>query len=163
MWGWLLTRCPILLNPRGLRDLATAGCSLVISTHMNRVVHFEVHAKDLDKMQKFYEAVFGWQIQDLGPQMGNYRLVNTGQDEAGARWTGINGGMVPRMGTPPSGGEPVNAFVCTVSVANLDASIESVKKAGGAMALDKMQVPGVGWLAYVKDPEGNIFGMLQPA
>ena len=30
------------------------------------------------------------------------------------------------------------------------------------MALDKMDVPGVGWLAYCKDPEGNIFGMLQP-
>jgi len=25
-----------------------------------------------------------------------------------------------------------------------------------------MQVPGVGWLAYLKDPEGNIFGLLQP-
>jgi len=37
-----------------------------------------------------------------------------------------------------------------------------VKAAGGSVALDKIQVPGVGWLSYVKDPEGNIFGMLQP-
>ena len=42
---------------------------------MSRVVHFEIHAKDLDKMQQFYHDVFGWEIQDLGPQMGNYRLV----------------------------------------------------------------------------------------
>ena len=130
---------------------------------MNRIVHFEIHAKDLDKMQEFYESIFGWQIQDLGPLMGNYRLVNTGKDEAEAKWPGINGGMMPRMGPPPSGGEPVNAFVCTVNVDNLDAYLGKVTGAGGSIALPKMQVPSVGWLAYVRDPEGNIFGMLQPA
>ena len=114
-------------------------------------------------MQTFYETVFGWDIKDLGPQMGGYRMVTTGKDQAGVVWPGINGGMTPRVGPPPTGGEPVNAFVCTINVENLDSSIEKVKSGGGSMALDKMQVPGVGWLAYVKDPEGNIFGMLQPA
>jgi hypothetical protein len=65
---------------------------------MNRVVPFEVHAVDPEKMQKFYESVFGWQIEDLGQQMGSYRLVNTGKDEAGAQWPGINGGIVRRHG-----------------------------------------------------------------
>ena len=129
---------------------------------MNRVVHFEIHAKNLDGAQKFYESVFGWKINDLGPQMGNYRLVSTGEDQPGARWPGINGGITPRMGAAPSGGEPVNAFVCTVTVDNIDSYVEKVKAAGGTVALDKIQVPGVGWLAYVKDLEGNIFGMLQP-
>ena len=63
---------------------------------MNRVVHFEVHAKDMDKMQRFYGEVFGWEIKDMGAQMGNYRLITTGKDEAGAEWSGINGGMNPR-------------------------------------------------------------------
>jgi uncharacterized protein len=129
---------------------------------MNRVVHFEIHAKDLDRAQKFYGGVFGWNITDMGPQMGNYRLVSTGNDQPGERWTGINGGLTPRMGPPPAGGEPVNAFVCTVTVENVDNYVEKVKAEGGSVALDKMQIPGVGWLAYVKDPEGNIFGMLQP-
>jgi uncharacterized protein len=26
----------------------------------------------------------------------------------------------------------------------------------------KMPIPGVGWLAYIKDTEGNILGMMQP-
>lgn len=129
---------------------------------MNRVVHFEIHAKDLDGAQKFYGEIFGWKITDLGPQMGNYRMVSTGEDEAGAQWPGINGGITPRMGNPPSGGEPVNAFVCTITVDDVDSFIQKVKGAGGSIALDKMQVPGVGWLVYAKDPEGNIFGMLQP-
>ncbi len=33
--------------------------------------------------------------------------------------------------------------------------------AGGTVALQKMPVKGVGWLAYCKDPEGNIFGVMQ--
>jgi predicted enzyme related to lactoylglutathione lyase len=130
---------------------------------MNRVVHFEIHAIDLDKMQQFYHDVFGWDIQDLGPQMGNYRMVNTGKDEPGTQWTGINGGITPRQGDGPKGGEPVNAFVCTMSVSNIDETLAKIEKAGGTVATDKMDVPGVGTLAYRKDPEGNIFGVLQPA
>jgi len=130
---------------------------------MNRVVHFEIHAKDLDRMQKFYHDVFGWDIKDLGPQMGNYRLITTGKDEAGAQWPGINGGLTPRMGDTPKGGEPVNAFVCTISVENIDETLKKIQAAGGTVALDKMDIPGVGILAYRKDPEGNLFGVLQPA
>ena len=29
------------------------------------------------------------------------------------------------------------------------------------VALPKMPIPGVGWLAYMKDTEGNVFGMMQ--
>ncbi len=129
---------------------------------MNRVVHFEIHARDLDKMQKFYKSVFGWNIIDLGPQMGDYRTIDTGKDESGALWTGINGGITPRRGEGPKGGEPVNAFVCTIEVEDIDKTLDKIHEAGGTVALDKMDVPGVGILAYRKDPEGNIFGVLQP-
>ena len=129
---------------------------------MNRVAHFEIHAKDLDKAQKFYGDVFGWKITDLGPQMGNYRMVDTGEDGPDDKWPGINGGITPRMGEPAKIGAPVNAFVCTISVDNVDHYIEKIKNAGGTIALEKMEVPGVGWLAYCNDPEENIFGILQP-
>jgi predicted enzyme related to lactoylglutathione lyase len=128
---------------------------------MNRVVHFEIHATNLDAMQKFYSGVFGWDIKDMGPNMGNYRMVSTGENKPGETWPGINGGLTPRHGVAPAGGEPVNAYVCTIDVENLDDMMAKVKGAGGSEALAKMQVPGVGWLAYMKDPEGNIFGMLQ--
>jgi predicted enzyme related to lactoylglutathione lyase len=129
---------------------------------MNRVVHFEIHALDLDKMQKFYQSVFGWDIKDMGPQMGNYRTVTTGNNDPDSIWGGINGGITPRRGEGPKGGEPVNAFVCTIDVENIDETLIKIEKAGGTMATDKMDVPGVGILAYRKDPEGNIFGILQP-
>jgi predicted enzyme related to lactoylglutathione lyase len=129
---------------------------------MNRIVHFEIHAKDLDGMQKFYQDVFGWDIKDMGAEMGNYRMIVTGKDAADTKWPGINGGMTPRRGNPPAGGEPVNAYVSTISVENLGDILGKIKTAGGSIALDPMDVPGVGNLAYAKDIEGNIFGVLQP-
>ncbi len=129
---------------------------------MNRVVHFEIHSKDLEKSQKFYQEVFGWDIKDMGAQMGNYRMVDTGKDDPGTRWPGINGGITPRQGDAPKGSDPVNSFVCTITVNNIDETLEKVLKGGGSKAAEKMDVPGVGLLAYVKDPEGNLFGVLQP-
>lgn len=129
---------------------------------MNRVVHFEIHARDLDAISQFYESVFGWTIKDMGPDMGNYRIVTTGTDSPGDKWPGINGGITPRNGNPPDGSEAIDAFVCTIGVDDVDEYISKVQDAGGSISLDKMDVPGVGWLVYCKDIEGNIFGMLQP-
>jgi predicted enzyme related to lactoylglutathione lyase len=41
------------------------------------VVHFEMPYEDRDRMVRFYENVFGWKAQKLGPEMGNYVLVTT--------------------------------------------------------------------------------------
>jgi predicted enzyme related to lactoylglutathione lyase len=48
-----------------------------------------------------------------------------------------------------------------VDVADLDATLRALPEAGGTLALPKMAVPGVGWLAYVKDPDGNLCGLMQ--
>ncbi len=55
----------------------------------------------------------------------------------------------------------VNAYVCTVDVTDVDAMVKQVTEHGGSIALPKMPVPTVGWLAYGKDTEGNLFGMMQ--
>lgn len=125
---------------------------------MSRVVHFEIHASDLDRSQRFYQEVFGWEVKDLGPQMGNYRLVTTGTEGPG-----IDGGMVGRRGGAPVDGAPVNGYVCIIGVGNIAETLEKIEKAGGTVATDVMDMPGVGLLAYRKDPDGNIFGVLQPA
>jgi hypothetical protein len=121
---------------------------------MPRPVHFEVHAEDLDRAQEFYETVLGWRFQVWGD--GSYRLITTGSDGPG-----IDGGMVRRQGPRGDDQTPVIAWVCTVSVDDVDAYLAEALAAGGSQAVAKMAVPGVGWLAYVKDTEGNIFGLMQ--
>ena len=120
---------------------------------MPRPVHFEIHAADMDRAQGFYERLFGWTFQSWG---SDYRIITTGAESPG-----INGGMVRRRGDPPQGGEPVNAWVCTVDVDDVDAFVAKAEAEGGSVALPKMPIPGVGWLAYVKDVEGNILGLMQ--
>jgi predicted enzyme related to lactoylglutathione lyase len=105
---------------------------------------------------KFYTVVFNWQIRKWDGPM-EYWMVMTGDPQA----RGIDGGLVRRRGPAPAEGQAVNAFVCTVDVANVDTSIKAATDNGGTLALPKMPVPGVGWLAYVKDTEGNILGMMQ--
>lgn len=53
------------------------------------------------------------------------------------------------------------AYVCTVDVPALDEAVAKATSNGGTIALPKMPVPEIGWLAYCKDTEGNIFGMMQ--
>lgn len=120
---------------------------------MPRPIHFEIHADDMDRAQAFYEAMFGWTFNSWGD--GQYRLVLTGEGP------GIDGGMMRRHGAPPKGGEPVNSWVCTVDVDDVDAYVATAGANGGSVALPRMAVPGVGWLAYVKDSEGNILGLMQ--
>jgi uncharacterized protein len=55
----------------------------------------------------------------------------------------------------------VNAYVCTIGVASVDDSVTKALAAGGTLALPKMPIKGVGWLACCKDTKGNIFGVMQ--
>ena len=123
---------------------------------MGRVVHFEIHAEQPERAIAFYERVFGWTMAPWGPP-GAYWLVTTGPTSI----PGINGGLLPRHGAAPTDGAAVNAYVCTVAVDSVDATVLTALAAGGTLALPKMAIPGVGWLAYVKDTEGNIVGAMQ--
>jgi predicted enzyme related to lactoylglutathione lyase len=120
---------------------------------MPRPVHFEIHAGDPERAVAFYTAVFGWKFERWGEIP--YWVISTGDGD------GIDGGLVPRVGPAPEESAPVHGFVNTIDVADLDRALDAVIEAGGSLALPKNPVPGVGWLAYVKDTEGNIFGMLQ--
>jgi predicted enzyme related to lactoylglutathione lyase len=124
---------------------------------MSRVVHFEIHAENPERAVGFYQKLFGWEITKWGGP-AEYWLIKTGPDGT----PGINGGLMRRHGPAPAEGQPVNAFVCTIDVTALDATLGQALAAGGTLALPKMPIPGIGWLAYVKDTEGNILGLMQP-
>jgi predicted enzyme related to lactoylglutathione lyase len=121
---------------------------------MARPVHFEIHATDPAAAKAFYETVFGWRIEQWGPNP--YWTIATGDGP------GIDGGLLPRQGPRPAAGATVTSFVVTVQVPDLAAALGSVVAAGGRIAVDKAPVPTVGWLAYCADPDENLFGVLEP-
>ena len=121
---------------------------------MSRVVHFEIHAEEPQRAIDFYEGIFGWTFSRWeGPQ--EYYLITTGADDQ----PGINGGLIKRLGALD--GTAVIAYVCTISTPSVDEVAGKVWDRGGRIVVPKMAVPGVGWLAYCKDTEGNIFGVMQ--
>ena len=81
--------------------------------------------------------------------------LNDGEGE------GIDGGLVERRGPRPAADAPVHGYVVTLNVDNIDDIMASIAQHGGSIALSKMPIPGVGWLGYFKDTEGNIFGVMQ--
>lgn len=116
---------------------------------MPRVVHFEIDAEKPERAIKFYEKVFGWKIEKWkGPI--EYWLITTGKEDE----PGIDGGLSRRTEAEPS-------IVNTVDVSSVDEYVKKVEGNGGSIVRPKMAVPGVGWMAYFKDPEGNLFGMME--
>jgi uncharacterized protein len=124
---------------------------------MGRVVHFEIHATDPDRAERFYKRVFAWDIRRTEAAPVDYRLITTGPEGE----PGINGAIVARRGGVD--GKAVTAFVCTVSVDDLAAVEAAVPAAGGEQVVDRQELEKVGSFAYFKDTEGNIFGAMQSA
>ena len=125
---------------------------------MNRPVHFEIHAENPERAIAFYQELFGWQFQKVEGPM-EYWLIMTGDKDT----PGINGGLLRRQGKTPNPKDPtpVIAWVGTVDVADVDKTIKAATNAGAAIAVPKTAMTGLAWLAYLKDTEGNIFGVFQ--
>ncbi len=116
---------------------------------MPRVVHFEVPADNPERAIQFYSDVFGWKFQKWEGPM-EYWLVQTGEEQRG-----IDGGLMRRE-------HPGAPVVNTIEVASVDEFVRHIELKGGKIVVPKMPIPGVGYLAYFHDPEGNMFGIMQP-
>ena len=128
---------------------------------MNPVVHFEMPAKDRKRVADFYSKVFGWNMQQMGPEMGNYILAGTTETDENqmVKTPGnINGGFFDYKDEPG-----FNAPHLVISVDDLNMAIENVKASGGEIQGEIMDIPGVGKYVSLKDTEDNIVGMLQPS
>ena len=116
---------------------------------MPRVVHFEIPADNPARAVKFYSEVFNWKIEKWAGPI-EYWLVTTGSKDT----PGIDGAIMPR-------GED-GCVINTVDVPSLDEFVRKIRAGGGKIVQPKTAIPGVGYLAYCQDTEGNKFGIMQP-
>lgn len=114
---------------------------------MGRIVHFEINADNPERTVKFYGKVFGWKIGKWGQV--DYWLASTGDENE----PGINGAIQKRTGK-----ETTCIFV---DVPSVDEYLKKIVQAGGKAVTEKMTILGVGYSAYCKDTEGNVFGIFQ--
>ncbi|MCG3173245.1 MAG: hypothetical protein GMKNLPBB_01423 [Myxococcota bacterium] len=137
-----------------LKDLAEAQgifphFQRLESERAHRVIHFEIPADDLKRCAEFYSRVFRWKTSSWGDFP--YWLVDAGDEAAG----GVNGAITKRE-------KPLTQVTNIIEVQDLEAAVREIRAAGGTVELEKHAVPGVGWAAYARDTEGNLFGMMQP-
>lgn len=115
--------------------------------YIPNVVHFELAADDTQRAVAFYSKVFGWKAEKWdGPQ--EYWLVSTGEEGN----PGIGGAIAPRSEMP--------SVVNTIDVPSVEVYSQKIVDAGGEILMPKSVIPGVGYLAYCKDTEGNVFGIM---
>jgi predicted enzyme related to lactoylglutathione lyase len=128
---------------------------------MNKVVHFEIPADDVDRAKKFYSETFGWQLSDWPMDDGTTYIGATTTEtdptthvpkEAGS----INGGIVKRN-------EYAKTPQVTINVPSIDEFVGKIRKNGGKLVKDKTDVGGMGFYAYVNDSEGNLVGLWEDA
>jgi predicted enzyme related to lactoylglutathione lyase len=117
----------------------------------NRVVHFESPANQPEALTKFYSDLFGWKFNKAPMPGPEYWLCDTGSDGPG-----INGAIMQRQ-------DPQQPMVNYVDVPSVDAAIEKATTLGGKVALPKTPIPGVGAVAAIIDPQGNICGLWEAA
>jgi len=114
----------------------------------HNVVHFAVHAEDVERARRFYEGVFGWRFTPWGPP--GFYLIETGTKET----PGIHGALQQRR--EPVSGSGVVGYECSIVVDDLPAVRAAVVEHGGTLVMEPTEIPTVGTLIQFRDTEGNV-------
>ncbi len=100
----------------------------------------------------FYGALFGWTAKDMGADMGGYHVVSVGDTQV----AGI-------MSNPPGAPPMPPAWGCYVTVSDVEASVARCDALGGKTLVPPMDVPTVGRMAVIQDPQGATLSLMQYA
>jgi len=116
----------------------------------HKIIHFEIPAKDPKKAMEFYSDAFGWSFSKWENPMVDYWFTKSGPKSS----PGIEGAIARKE-------SETDIVINTISVSDIDDVITKIKKYGGKITDEKHAIPGVGYLAYFKDLDGNMFGIMQ--
>jgi predicted enzyme related to lactoylglutathione lyase len=130
----------------------------------NLVVHFEIHASEPQRLIDFYSELLDWRFSQFGDMP--YWSIETGEgavgNVAGSAGHGINGGLTQRHGPRPEIGASVMGCNLVVAVDDVDGLMLRGAELGGTEALAAADIQGVGRVAYLLDPDNNVFGLISP-
>jgi predicted enzyme related to lactoylglutathione lyase len=116
----------------------------------NKIMWLEMASTNVPASAKFYGDLFDWPI--VTDEKMNYTMTAFEQGETGMGFSDTN--------DERSSVEPGSVLVY-VDVADVDATIARAQGLGAPVYVDKMEVPGVGWMAVFGDPGGNRIAVMQ--
>ncbi|MBW8888031.1 MAG: VOC family protein [Fibrobacteres bacterium] len=127
---------------------------------MDPVVHFEMPFEDKKRLSSFYKSAFGWKMEAMGEDMGNYVVASTTESGPQGRPKipgTINGGFFPKKPDWPAQYPSV-----VIGVGSIKKAMQKIAKAGGTVLGEPMAIPGVGQYVSFTDTEGNRVSILEP-
>ena len=117
-------------------------------------IWYELMTPDPEGAKAFYDAVVGWSIGEGVPEYNGYRMI--GRSDGG-----FAGGILPLTGEMQQhGARP--AWLGYVCVADTDAAVAAIGQSGGKALMPATDIPNVGRIAMVADPQGAPFYVMKP-
>lgn len=115
---------------------------------MGSIVHFELPTENPEQAQSFYSKVLGWKFKAFGDS--NYWLAETGDDSE----KGIDGAITMKESL-------FEKPVIVMQVNDIYDAVKKVEENGGVVVSPVRTLPQVGLIAYFKDPDQNVIGLIQ--
>jgi uncharacterized protein len=136
-----------------VRD-AAASTQDSASTDAGGFIWYELMTPDPDGAKAFYDAVVGWDIGEGSADFNGYRMI-------GRKDGGFAGGVLPLNDEMQQhGARPT--WLGYIHVADVDQTLSKLEAAGGKALMPAMDIPNVGRIAMVTDPQGNPFYIMKP-
>jgi predicted enzyme related to lactoylglutathione lyase len=117
-------------------------------------IWYELMTTDAEGSKAFYDAVVGWNIDTQSQFPNGYRMI--GRSDGGSA-----GGLLPL--TPEMqqhGARPT--WLGYILVDDVDRSVASIEKDGGKALMPAFDIPDIGRVAMVTDPQGAPFYIMKP-
>jgi predicted enzyme related to lactoylglutathione lyase len=120
-------------------------------TMPNTFVHTELNTDDTSKAKKFYKGIFDWKLEDMKMGPGQvYTMIRSGKG-------GIGGLQKKPMAEAPT------MWLSYVQVDDVSKTLAKAKKLGANVVVEKMEIPGMGFMGIFIDPTGAALGVWEPA
>jgi predicted enzyme related to lactoylglutathione lyase len=119
-------------------------------------IWYELLTTDPDASKAFYDHVIGWTVQDKPSGDMDYRMIDSGNG-------GEMVGGVMRLTDQMQAGGAKPTWLFYIGVNDVDASVEKIKAAGGRVVMPAWDIPDVGRIAMVTDPQGIPFYVMRGA
>ena len=117
-------------------------------------VWYELLTPDPVAAKTFYDAVVGWTIEPQPSGEMDYRMIG--------RADGGNAGGVMRLTEEMQSHGARPTWLGYVAADDVDAAVASIEQAGGKTLLPAFDIPNVGRIAMVTDPQGAPLYVMQP-
>ena len=117
-------------------------------------IWYELITSDIAGAKSFYDAVVGWNIADKSDFPNDYRMIGRSDGKFAGGAMQITDDMAQHGAKP--------TWLGYILVADVDQSVAAIEQAGGKTYMPAFDIPGVGRVAMVADPQGAAFYVMKP-